>query len=91
MKQKKKSFQHESLQDVKTINKLLKSLIRGISKGVITFRDGAREIEMKPQGLLHLKLKATENEGRNQLTIQISWQTSEKRLKKGKALFVSSR
>jgi len=91
MKQSHRTFKHESLQDRKTIKKILKSIIRGVGKGVISFRDGDRQFEMKPQGLLHFKLAASQQRERNRLVIEISWQSKKRGLKKESILSISSK
>ena len=91
MRQRKNSFRHESLQDSATIRALLKSVTEGIAKGKLTFSDEDDEIVMKPQGLLNLKLTASQEEERQRVNIRISWQVEEKKPKKRKSLSVSSR
>ena len=82
MKQGKKSFRHESLQDEKTISEILKSVTNGIAKGSVSFKDADDEIVMQPEGLLHLRIKASQEENRRQINIRISWQVENKPLKK---------
>ena len=91
MRQRKNSFRHESLQDAATIRALLKSVTEGIAKGKLTFSDEDDEIVMKPQGLLNLKLTASQEEERQRVNIRISWQVEEKKPKKRKSLSVSSK
>jgi amphi-Trp domain-containing protein len=74
MQQNKDAFRHESLQDKKTIRKLLASITDGLEKGELTFSDGGEEFVMTPDGLLHLKLKASKEDGRNRITICVTWQ-----------------
>ncbi|HEB95798.1 MAG TPA: amphi-Trp domain-containing protein [Sedimenticola thiotaurini] len=74
MKQGKKSFRHESLQDRRSVRAILEALVEGIDKGRIRFSDDDDEILMEPAGLLHLKLRATQEEERHRLTLRISWQ-----------------
>jgi len=78
------TFRHESLQDRKTIRKLLESITDGLEKGTLNFSDGSGEIQMQPEGLLHLKLSAAKEEGRNRLSIRMTWhdQTDAKQSKK---------
>jgi len=74
MQYDKDIFRHESLQDRKTIRKLLASITDGLEKGELTFSDGDNQIVMSPDGLLHLKLSASKEEGRNRINIRITWQ-----------------
>jgi len=84
MQQDNDTFRHESLQDSKTIRKLLESITDGLAKGTLNFSDGSGEIDMHPEGLLHLKLSAAKEEGRNRLSIRLTWhdQTNAKQDKK---------
>jgi len=88
MKQGKKSFRHESLQDVKSIRQILESVTNGIAKGKVVFSDEDDEIVMQPEGLLQLRLKASQEENRRQINIRINWQVEDKPLRK-KSLSVS--
>jgi len=78
MRQSKNTFRHESLQDAQTIQDILKSLTKGIAKGRLSFSDEDGEIVMKPEGLLNLKVTASQDEGRHRVNIRITWQEEEK-------------
>ena len=88
MRSGKKSFRHQSLQDEKSIQDILKSITSGIARGKITFSDEDEKIVMRPEGLLDLKVTATQEENRNRFNIRISWQVEEKTVKKKKRLSV---
>jgi amphi-Trp domain-containing protein len=88
MRNGKRSFRHQSLQDEKTIQEILKSIASGLAKGKITFSDEDEKIVMRPEGLLDLKLTATQEENRNRFNIRISWQADDSREKKKKSLSV---
>jgi len=90
MRQSKNSFRHESLQDAGTIQDILKSLSKGIAKGKLTFSDEDGEIVMEPEGLLNLKVTASEEEGRHRVNIRITWQVEEK-VQQKKPLLVNAR
>jgi len=90
MKQGKKSFRHESLQDARSIRGILKALLDGIDKGRISFSDEDDEILMEPKGLLHLKLRATQDEHRHRINIRVSWQIEEDAGKAKKTLSVTN-
>jgi amphi-Trp domain-containing protein len=89
MRQSKNSFRHESLQDGKTIQDILKSLSKGIAKGKLSFSDEDGEIVMQPEGLLNLKITASEDEGRHRVNIRITWQ-AEETVKRTKPLRVNA-
>lgn len=78
MRRNKDSFKHESLQDAKSIQDILKALTKGIGKGKLTFSDEDGEILMEPEGLLNLKVTASQDETKNRVSIRISWQSEEK-------------
>jgi len=88
MRNGKRSFRHQSLQDEKTIQDILKSIASGLARGKITFSDEDDKIVMKPEGLLDLKVTATQEENRNRFNIRISWQVDDSREKKKKSLSV---
>jgi len=89
MRQSKNSFRHESLQDAETIQDILKSLSKGIAKGKLSFSDEDGEIVMEPEGLLNLKVTASQDEGRHRVNIRITWQADET-VKKAKPLHVDA-
>jgi amphi-Trp domain-containing protein len=88
MRNGKRSFRHQSLQDEKSIQDILKAITSGIAKGKITFSDEDEKIVMRPEGLLDLKVTATQEENRNRFNIRISWQVDDSSEKKKKSLSV---
>ena len=79
---KKNHFRHESLQDSKSIQSMLKSIAKAIAKGELKFSDQEGEIIMTPQGLLNLKITASQQDAEQKLDLRISWKTQEKAVKK---------
>ena len=88
MRNGKKSFRHQSLQDEKSIQDILKSITSGIARGKITFSDEDEKIVMRPEGLLDLKVTASQEDNRNRFNIRISWQVDDSREKRKKSLSV---
>ena len=88
MRNRKKSFRHQSLQDEKSIQDILKSITSSLAKGKITFSDEDEKIVMRPEGLLDLKVTASQEENRNRFSIRVSWQTDDSSEKKKKSLSV---
>ena len=84
----KRSFRHQSLQDKKSIQDILKSISSGIAKGKVTFSDEDEKIIMRPEGLLDLKVTATQEDNYNRFNIRISWQVDDSSEKKKKSLSV---
>ena len=88
MRNGKKNFRHQSLQDDKSIQAILKAITSGIAKGKITFSDEDDKIVMRPEGLLDLKVTAAQEDNRNRFNIRISWQVDDNSEKKKKSLSV---
>ena len=70
------------------IQDILKSISSGIARGKVTFSDEDEKIVMRPEGLLDLKVTATQEENRNRFNIRISWQSEDDSEKKKKSLSV---
>ena len=85
---RKKRFRYESLHDNKSIQDILKAITAGIEKGKLTFSDGDEKIIMKPEGMLDLKVTATQEDGRNRFNIRVGWQVEERPPGKKKSLSV---
>ena len=88
MRNGKKNFRHQSLQDKKSIQDILKAITSGIAKGKVTFSDEDEKIVMRPEGLLDLKVTAGQEDNRNRFNIRISWQVDDSSEKKKKSLSV---
>lgn len=71
-------FRHESLQDRKSIQDILKAITKGIGKGALSLSDDEAEIQLEPNGLLQLKVSAREEDERQRLDIKITWSANEK-------------
>ena len=90
MREKKTNFRHDSLQDRQSIQGILKAISNGLEKGEISFSDEDDSIVMRPEGLLDLKVTASQEPRKNRISIRISWQTDDDKQKK-KKLSVSSK
>jgi amphi-Trp domain-containing protein len=88
MTKRKKQFRYQSLQDSKSIQAVLKAITSGIAKGKVTFSDEDEKIVLKPEGMLDLKVTATQEDDRNRFSIRVSWQVDDGRVKKKKSLSV---
>lgn len=69
----KSEFRHESLQDGKSIQRLLDAISKGLGKGKLEFSDEEGKLELFPKGLLDLKVTVKEDETRHKLDIRVSW------------------
>ena len=75
MAQGKQEFRHDSLQDVETIQDVIKSISKGIAKGKLSFMDEDDEIVLEPKGLLNLKITASKDEHKNRFNIRVTWES----------------
>ena len=89
--QRKQSFRHESLQDRKTIRKLLEAVTDGIQQGELRFDDGEGAIQMCPKELLHLKVSAVKDGGNNRVTLRIQWHDASEKEMRGKKLTINEK
>jgi amphi-Trp domain-containing protein len=69
-------FEHESMQDVHSIQKFLNSLNDGFEKGKISLRSDANEVLLYPASLVQFRIKAKTKGDKSKLDIRISWKTS---------------
>ncbi|MCU7919094.1 MAG: amphi-Trp domain-containing protein [Candidatus Thiodiazotropha sp. (ex Dulcina madagascariensis)] len=88
MRQGKKNFRHESLQDRESIQAILKAITQGVAKGKLTLSDDDDEMVMQPDGLLQLKVSAAQDAERHRINLRITWQVEEEKQKKSKTLKV---
>ena len=88
MRQNEQSFRHESLQDAKSIRDILKSITEGLAKGRLVFSDEDGEIVMRPEGLLRLKLTASQEENQHRISLRIGWQSQDASPSNGRTLEV---
>lgn len=88
MRKGKKSFRHESLQDSSSISNILQSITKAIEKGKVVFSDEDDRIVMEPEGLLQLKVTASQEDSRQRINVRISWQVEEASNKKKRVLSV---
>ncbi len=91
MRHGKSSFRHDSIQDSQTIRGILKSITNGLAEGTLKFSDDDDQIVMHPQGLLNLKLTATQEDDRQRVNIRLTWQVEEQQPKKKKVLSVAAK
>lgn len=88
MRKGKRSFRHESLQNSSSISNILQSITKAIEKGKVVFSDEDDRIVMEPEGLLQLKVTASQEDSRQRINVRISWQVEEASNKKKRVLSV---
>ncbi len=67
-------FRHESLQDNDSIRDFLKAISSAFAKGELLLEDEDGRLQMTPEGLLRLKVTASQEDDRNRLDIRVTWQ-----------------
>ena len=88
MRQSEQRFRHESLQDATSIRDILKAITDGIANGKLVFSDEDGEIVMQPEGLLRLKLSASQTKCQHRISLRIVWQLQDAAPSKGNSLAV---
>ncbi len=91
MSEDKKSFRHQSLVYPKQVRELLRELSDGFDKGKVSFSDDDQAIEMKPKGLLNLKVTASREDNYHRMNIRVSWEAEVPGGKKKRKLTISSK
>ena len=66
-------FEHESLQDPKSIGDYLRAIVQGLESGHLDLSDDGGHLVLHPSGLLGLELRAKRRGNRAQLAIELSW------------------
>jgi amphi-Trp domain-containing protein len=66
-------FRHDSIQDGRSIARVLSALIEGFEKGHIDVGSGEHSVRLEPHGLLELELQAKRKNGRSKLVLKVSW------------------
>jgi amphi-Trp domain-containing protein len=82
-------FQHESLQDLKSIGEYLRAIIEGLESGYLDLSDDGGQLLLHPNGLLGLELRAKRRGNRAKLEIELSW-TEDKGKTRAESLRVRS-
>ena len=88
MSYSKKRFRHDSLQNKRSVGKILNAITQGIADGTLIFSDEENSIEMEPNDLLDLKVTANQEGDHQKVNIRISWQTKSKKKSNKKQLVI---
>ncbi|SBS39283.1 hypothetical protein MSP8887_03747 [Marinomonas spartinae] len=78
----KTEFKHEALLDPADIQDVLKAISKGLGKGKLEFSDDKGTLSLGPQGLLYLKVSASDGDDRQQVDIKLRWEKKPKTLNK---------
>jgi amphi-Trp domain-containing protein len=66
-------FEHESLQDQRSIGGYLRAIVEGFERGHIELSDDGGRLVLHPSGLLGLELRAKRTGNRARLQLELSW------------------
>jgi len=91
MAKKTQEFLHESLQDKESIESYLKAIIQGFKKGEILLSDEEDNITLKPEALSKVKIKATQSQKSQSLSIKFSWSSSTDNSAEETPLFIDAK
>ena len=69
----KSSFKHEALVEIKSAQQFLDALKKSLGKGQLEFSDDKGTLTLEPEGLVYLKVKASDEEGRQQIELKLRW------------------
>lgn len=73
MENKTLKFDHESLQDRNSVVTYLQALADGFKKGTLNLTDQHGEFSLEPDGLIHFRLRASNDDDHVRLSIRLSW------------------
>ncbi|MFT5082656.1 MAG: amphi-Trp domain-containing protein [Lentisphaeria bacterium] len=89
--EEKNDFRFESLEDRKSIRKILEAMADGFDGGALSFSDDQGGISMSPDGLLHIKLNAEKEDGQNRINLRVTWQEPDDKILKNKTLKINKK
>jgi amphi-Trp domain-containing protein len=72
-----REFEHDSLQDPRSVARYLNAIREGIEAGRLSFTQDGEEISFFPQEVMHLEVKAKKKDGKAKLSIRITWRETD--------------
>jgi len=87
---KENEFTYVSVQDCSSVTDYLNEICKGINKGELYIKNGNREINVFPQGMLDFEIKLKSKDGRSKLQVKLSWNEKEIKRSRTKNLKISS-
>jgi amphi-Trp domain-containing protein len=69
-------FVHESIQDKRSIQHFLLTLVDGIENGRVTLSADKDQALLTPSELIRLSIKTKKKTGKSKLTIKLAWKDS---------------
>ena len=73
MAKNSREFQHESLQDRRSVVKYLEALAEGIRNGTINLSNQGGDISLTPEGLMNFEIRASHRRDRATFSIRCTW------------------
>jgi len=85
-------FVHESIQDKRSIQQFLLTLVDGIENGRVTLSSEQDQALLTPSELIRFSIKTKKKTGKSKLTIKLKWNDSaiETYRKKGNEIKISA-
>ena len=72
-------FNHESLEDGKSISSYLQAVREGFAQGTLRLSDQDGAIVLEPIGLVNFEVRATQRGGRARFTLSFSWRDKDRK------------
>ena len=69
-------FEHESIQDKRSIQQFFLTLADGIENGRVTLSVEKDQVLLTPAELIRLSIKAKKKTGKSKLTLKLTWKDS---------------
>jgi amphi-Trp domain-containing protein len=86
-----KKFSYDSIQDVASVKKYIKSLLRSLEDGNVVLSSEEGSIDFIPTELLHFSVKARKRGRKNKISLELRWtEQKEKVREEGKSLKITS-
>ena len=69
----KRTFEHDSLQDLSSLVDYLKAVVDGFEQGKLKVTGGEGEIELEPTGLVRFEVRASQRDDRARFSLRFTW------------------
>lgn len=66
-------FEHESIEDSRSVSEFLRSLLEGMEKGRLTLAANGDQIVLNPSGLLKFAVTAEKKGTTGKISLKLSW------------------
>jgi amphi-Trp domain-containing protein len=83
-------FEHQSVQDTKSIVKYLEALANGFRNGRLLFCTGKKELVLKPNNLLKFSVKAKSKDSSTKVTLSVAWKEGRRSRAESEPLVIDS-